>query len=88
MALMNRRNTRSRSEAIENFKCNFLSILEDEEAISRLHLIFKPMFKTLLSPLSSQMQETIHILSETVAQLKKENESTNAQIRISRTRRK
>ena len=66
---------------MENFKCNFLDILEDEEAISRLHLIFEPMFKTLLSPLSSKMQETINILSETVAQLKKENEAKDAQIR-------
>ena len=78
---MNRRNTRSRSEAIESFKCNFLDILEDEEAISRLHLIFEPMSKTLLSPLSSKMQETINILSETVAQLKKENETKDVQIR-------
>ena len=78
---MHRRTTRARSEAMENFKENFLSIFEDEEAVTRLQLIFEPMFKTLLSPLSSKMNDTIHMLSQTVANLKKENESKDAQIK-------
>ena len=66
---------------MENFKENFLSILEDAEAVTRLQLIFEPMFKTLLSPLSSKMNDTIQMLSQTVANLKKENESKDAQMK-------
>ena len=65
---------------MENFKENFLSMLGDDEAVSHLQLIFEALFKTLLSPLSSQMNDTIRILSETVADLKKENQSKDAQI--------
>ena len=65
---------------MENFKENFLSMLGDDEAVSHLQLIFEAMFKTLLSPLSSQMNDTIRILSETVADLKKDNQSKDAQI--------
>ena len=66
---------------MENVKCSVISTLENEEAICQFCHICEPMFKTLLSPLTSQMQEIIHTVSEIIGQLKKENEWKDAQIR-------
>ena len=67
------RRARIQSEAMAaEFKASFLSCLEDSEVAQRMQLIFDPIFKSYLDPLTDKMADTIKMLSQTVDALKKD----------------
>ena len=67
------RRARIQSEAMAaEFKASFLSCLEDSEVAQRMQLIFDPIFKSYLDPLTGKMADTIEMLSQTVDALKKD----------------
>ena len=74
--------TRGRlASTMENFKPSFLAALEDEEIVERYKLIFEPMFKTLMLPVTSKLTDTVAMLSQSITSLKKEVEEKDSIIR-------
>ena len=64
--------TRRMSQALAEFTSSFLSCLEDSAVAERMQLIFEPVFKAHLDPISGKMAESIKMLTQTVEALKKE----------------
>ena len=74
--------TRGRlASTMENFKPSFLAALEDEEIVERYNIIFEPMFKTLMLPVTSKLTDTVAMLSQSITSLKKEMEEKDSIIR-------
>ena len=67
---------------MEEFKLSTLATLEDEAVIERYRLIFEPMFKTLLDPVTQKLTDTVQALSQTVQVLKKEGEEKEKRIQV------
>ena len=65
---------------MENFKSNYLVALEDPEIIQRYHLIFEPLFKSLVQPITDKLQATIDSMAQSISKLK--NESAEKDIKI------
>ena len=57
---------------MEEYKCSLLNALQGQEVIDRYRLIFEPIFKTLLEPVSNKLSQTIRSLCQTVDKLKTE----------------
>ena len=56
---------------MEEFKVSTHATLEDEVVIERYRLIFGPMFKTLLDPVTQKLTDSVQELSQTIQVLKK-----------------
>ena len=65
---------------MEQFKESTLATLEDQAVIDRYRLIFEPMFKSLLDPVTQKLADTVQALSQTVQVLKKEGEDKEKRI--------
>ena len=66
------RSQRLNSEIMEEYKCSLLNALQDQEVIDRYRLIFEPIFKTLLEPVSNKLSESIRSLCQTFDKLRTE----------------
>ena len=64
--------TRRMSQALAEFTSSFLNCLEDSAVAERMWLIFEPVFKAHLDPISGKMAKSIKMLTQTVEALKKE----------------
>ena len=63
----------SSTSTMENFKSNYLVTLEDPGIIQRFHLIFEPMFKKLVDPITHKLQDTIDSMARSISLMKKES---------------
>ena len=68
-------------EAMAEFTSNFLNCLADTSVAERMQLIFEPMFKAHLYPITGKMADSIRMLTQTVDALKKECDSKDLVIR-------
>ena len=68
--------------AMENFKSNYLVALEDPEIIQRYHLIFEPLFKSLIQPVTDKLQATIDSMAQSINTLKKESAEKDHTIKL------
>ena len=67
--------TRNRLSSImnpENFKSSFLAALEDQEVVERYKLIFEPLLKSLVLPLTNKLSDTVTALTQTISSLTNE----------------
>ena len=67
---------------MENFKSNYLVTLEDPEIIQRFHLIFEPMFKKLVDPITHNLQDTIDSMARSISLMKKESAEKDTKIKL------
>ena len=56
----------------EDFKSSFLAALEDQEVVERYKLIFEPLLKSLVLPLTNKVSDTVTALTQTINSLKNE----------------
>ena len=56
---MSRMSTRSLSEAIEAFKSQLITALEDKEAVERIKLIFEPVYTSRFSPVTTRLTKAV-----------------------------
>ena len=63
------------------FTASFLNCLADTSVAERMQLIFEPMFKAHLDPITGKMADSIRMLTQTVDVLKKECDSKDLVIR-------
>ena len=66
---------------MEAFKSQFITALEDEEAVERIKLIFEPVFTSLLSPVTTRLTKAVQDLTKTVEKLRQENDAKDLRIR-------
>ena len=52
---------------MENFESNYLVALEDTELIQLYHLIFEPMFKSLVQRITDKLQATIDSMAQSIS---------------------
>ena len=69
------------ANTMDNFKPSFLAALDDEEIVDRYKLIFEPILKTLMLPVTSKLTDTVVMLSQSITSLKKEVEEKDSIIR-------
>ena len=67
---------------MENFKSNYLVTLEDPEIIQRFHLIFEPMFKKLVDPITHKLQDTSESMAQSISLLKTESAEKDTKIKL------
>ena len=65
------------SEAMAEFTVSFLKCLADTSVDDRMQLIFEPVFKVYLGPITGKMADSIMTLTRTVDTLRKEYDSKN-----------
>ena len=74
--------TRRGSVKMEQSKTNLLSALEQPEVVERFGLIFEPLLKSHLDPISSKLNDTIKSLTQMVATLKEEVKNRDQTIQV------
>ena len=74
--------TRRGSVKMEQSKTNLLSALGQPEVVERLGLIFEPLLKSHLDPISSKLNDTIKSLTQMVATLKEEVKNRDQTIQV------
>ena len=62
-------------------KASLLEALQDEEAVNRFRLIFEPIFKSLLEPISQKLNENLKSMRQSIATLQKKGQEKDVKIR-------
>ena len=83
--MLTRARLQSNIMELENFKSKYLEALEDPDIIDRYHLIFEPIFETLMLPVTKKLQATIDSMAQSISTLKKEAAEKENTIKMLKT---
>ena len=61
-------------------KASLLEALQDEKVVNRFQLIFEPIFKSLLEPISQKLNENLKSMCQSIATLQKEGQEKDVKI--------
>ena len=74
------RQGRIKSTQMADSKASLLEALQDEEVVNRFQLIFEPIFKSLLEPISQKLNENLKSMCQSIATLQKEEQEKDVKI--------